>query len=919
MKVFWPEKLSYFENRELLGAGQYGLVYRVFNPKLQQTTAIKLIEAVQDTQERIVKRFKREIKSLQKIDSLHVVQLLDYWIEPTFIAFEMEYVPGISLERLIRQFSAIPYSAKENILLEIIHQICQGLEVLHRADLIHRDLKPSNILLNAPHIQPKSSAEQIARALRNLDFVVKIGDLGVVKDLTASVSITRTSDFLGTASYVSPEQAEGKKITPATDLYALGVIWYELLAGKNPFQCETIIKTINAHLFHEAPPIREMNHQVPIDLEHILMLLLQKEPEQRFFSAERLARVLGQKQEKTTEEEFDISLLVSQRQPAGQICPEFDRLFSQFFSRAANSTVLLPRYEDSIHREHFIYHLQQRTDSGEFLFFTFETEPDAGFIHTFSKQLLLQIPADEKQKIANRLAHDTLLHRLYTFYHTDNFYEQCDYARKYFRQVPVPILQYNHIQLIVTTLEELCGRNKVLFLVSGIREALAAQSPFLASVLTLLKNQPLYWVFPMTGSELVEQKEWFRQNNLIPRDFQLESHFPSSPNCTAAKNILARRQEENRMKGSVNFSPGLKRNEQKFLELFALAGADNPVTYINWLLTKHFNKNSEIVISLMRRQILKQTSHFDRGQGFAFTTPAVYRFFRKNKPDSQVKKDLTAIATFWETQEKLRDREKLAGFYFQLGEHARALQLTRELLDFYYATTDFPRREYYLGKVKKLQRTHKIPPRTSIGFEIEDLVNLAHRGAAEEVFLRGQELFAKISAKDPRERERLFVLINSQAVLLNKKDWLKGKQEISDREFEEERTILDFSEALLLLLNNQFDKAAENISATLMELNETGKYWQIPSGSLFLAEIFARQQRWEQSYKYAAIAYQTARVINDFWVMKHCLEIIPDNPFYRANKHTFLNWEQLRQEMFRMAPDLWSQMDWREGILNVIR
>ncbi|MEJ2637580.1 MAG: protein kinase, partial [Calditrichia bacterium] len=93
MRSFWPDELSQFTQRSLLGAGQYGLVYRIFNPGLNRPTVIKIIEANQDADERSLKRFKKEIQSLQKIESPYVVKLLNFWIKSAFVAFEMEYIP----------------------------------------------------------------------------------------------------------------------------------------------------------------------------------------------------------------------------------------------------------------------------------------------------------------------------------------------------------------------------------------------------------------------------------------------------------------------------------------------------------------------------------------------------------------------------------------------------------------------------------------------------------------------------------------------------------------------------------------------------------------------------------------------------------------------------------------------------------
>jgi len=210
MKTFWPEKLSDFTERELIGAGQYGLVYKVFNPDNNRRSVIKLIEAVKTSSPQALKRFKREIKALQKIESPRVVKLLNYWIDPEFIAFEMEYIPGLSLERIKKSLQQIPYSRKEKIILRIFEEICHGLEDIHHVDLVHRDLKPSNILIKSEELINLTNPEKIISVLEQGKYEIKITDFGVVKDLSATVSITRSNDFLGTVAYVAPEQATGQ-------------------------------------------------------------------------------------------------------------------------------------------------------------------------------------------------------------------------------------------------------------------------------------------------------------------------------------------------------------------------------------------------------------------------------------------------------------------------------------------------------------------------------------------------------------------------------------------------------------------------------------------------------------------------------------------------------------------------------------
>ncbi len=343
MKAFWPKKLSHLQQRELIGAGQYGLVYRVFNPELDTHTVIKLIEVQQENLQNARKRFLREIKSLNRVRSEHIVRMLNSWVEPDFLAFEMEFIQGTSLDRLQVPLSRIPYSRKEKFILDLVEQLCQGLADLHCQDLVHRDLKPSNILIQLKEVAEHSSPENILQELLDRpDFLVKITDLGLVRDLSASASITGTKEFIGTAAYVAPEQAKGEKISPATDLYSLGVVWYELITGKNPFYQKNILKTIEAHLTLEPPAINLFVPEFPLDLNHIVMLLLQKDPKLRYFTAQRLKSTLEERRKPPEEQRFQLQNILpppdTYRQKAEFSC---ERCFRRVQEQLKERDVLL--------------------------------------------------------------------------------------------------------------------------------------------------------------------------------------------------------------------------------------------------------------------------------------------------------------------------------------------------------------------------------------------------------------------------------------------------------------------------------------------------------------------------------------------------------------------------------------------------
>ncbi|MFZ0388972.1 MAG: serine/threonine-protein kinase, partial [Calditrichia bacterium] len=188
MKAFWPQALDFLQNPVLLGSGQYGLVYQAKNTRSGRKVAVKVIEAGMDRDSGIIKRFKREIRAMQRIESDRIVKIFDYWIEPHFIAFEMEYIEGLPLNQLMRRLSGIDFQDRLELVLSIMVQVCEGLDDLHEHNLIHRDLKPSNILIALPENGSGLEGTDLLNLLQQKGFGVKISDLGLVKDLSASFS-----------------------------------------------------------------------------------------------------------------------------------------------------------------------------------------------------------------------------------------------------------------------------------------------------------------------------------------------------------------------------------------------------------------------------------------------------------------------------------------------------------------------------------------------------------------------------------------------------------------------------------------------------------------------------------------------------------------------------------------------------------
>jgi serine/threonine protein kinase/Tfp pilus assembly protein PilF len=249
---------------EELGKGGMGRVYRTLDKKLNEEVALKLIKAEIASDKKTIERFSNELKLARKISHRNVgrmYELMEYELSH-FIT--MEYVPGEDLKSFIKRVGLLPVGKA----ISITKQICEGLAEAHRLDVVHRDLKPSNIMIDK---------EGNARIL----------DFGIARSLKAK-SITGTGMIIGTPEYMSPEQVEGKGLDLRSDIYSLGIILYEMVTGRVPFEGETPFAIGMKHKSEIPNPPKEFNAQIPDDLNGIILRCLAKEIGDRFQSAEDL-------------------------------------------------------------------------------------------------------------------------------------------------------------------------------------------------------------------------------------------------------------------------------------------------------------------------------------------------------------------------------------------------------------------------------------------------------------------------------------------------------------------------------------------------------------------------------------------------------------------------------------------------------
>ncbi len=246
-----------FEVIEELGKGGMGKVYRVFDKKIEEEIALKLIKPEIAADREVIDRFRSELKMSRKISHRNVSRMYDLGDEEGTYYITMEYVPGEDLKSFIHRSKQITTGTA----ISIARQVCEGLEEAHRLAIIHRDLKPSNIMVDK-------------------DGNAKIMDFGIARSL-AGKGLTGAGVIIGTPEYMSPEQVEGKDIDQRSDIYSLGIIFYEMLTGRVPFEGDTPL-TIGVKHKSEAPiDPRQLNSQIPEDLSRLILRCLEKDKEKR--------------------------------------------------------------------------------------------------------------------------------------------------------------------------------------------------------------------------------------------------------------------------------------------------------------------------------------------------------------------------------------------------------------------------------------------------------------------------------------------------------------------------------------------------------------------------------------------------------------------------------------------------------------
>jgi len=257
-----------YQIMEKLGGGGMAVVYRARCCYLQRDVTIKVLRPEYYGDEDFVERFRREAQAVASLSHPNIVNVYDVGQEDNIHYIVMEYVEGKNLKEIIRERGPLPVEEA----VDIARQICEGLEHAHEHNIIHRDIKPHNIL--------------ITKTGR-----VKVTDFGIARAATAA-TVTQTGTIVGSVHYFSPEQAKGEAIGLRSDIYSVGVVLYEMLTGKLPFEGDTPIAIILKQVQEEPEAPAKLNPAVTPELEKVVLRAMAKNPDYRYQSAREMAQDL---------------------------------------------------------------------------------------------------------------------------------------------------------------------------------------------------------------------------------------------------------------------------------------------------------------------------------------------------------------------------------------------------------------------------------------------------------------------------------------------------------------------------------------------------------------------------------------------------------------------------------------------------
>jgi serine/threonine protein kinase len=255
-----------YELTELVGTGGMSSVYKAHDTLLERNVALKILHDHYSDDDEFVERFRREARAVAQLSHPNIVTVIDRGESGgrQFIVFE--YIDGENLKELLVRSGRLPVERA----LELSLEVARGLAFAHDHGLVHRDVKPQNVLLNG-------------------DGKAKVTDFGIARSRDVEQGMTQTGTVLGTSNYIAPEQATGQPVDSQTDVYSLGVVLYELLAGDVPFPGESFVSVAMRHVNEPPPNLLDVRRDVPLRVATAVDRALEKDPRQRFPSMDAFA------------------------------------------------------------------------------------------------------------------------------------------------------------------------------------------------------------------------------------------------------------------------------------------------------------------------------------------------------------------------------------------------------------------------------------------------------------------------------------------------------------------------------------------------------------------------------------------------------------------------------------------------------
>jgi serine/threonine protein kinase len=258
-------KLGKYEITALVGKGGMATVYKGYQPDIERYVAVKVLPPHPGQDDQFIERFRLEARTIARLQHPHILPLYDYGTEDDILYLVMALMDGGSLSERIRRRGAMSPTEVETIL----NPVASALDYAHRQGFIHRDIKPDNILLDR-------------------EGFAALADFGIVKMLETGSGLTATGGLMGTPAYMSPEQGQGLEVDSRSDVYSLGVVVFEMLAGKPPYQADTPMQLVFKQINAPIPELSSVRPGLPAALDEVMHRALAKDPDMRYQTATAL-------------------------------------------------------------------------------------------------------------------------------------------------------------------------------------------------------------------------------------------------------------------------------------------------------------------------------------------------------------------------------------------------------------------------------------------------------------------------------------------------------------------------------------------------------------------------------------------------------------------------------------------------------